>query len=514
VLDGSGDTLGSATTGSDGTFTIGDLPTGAATVVFTVPSGYLDNGTSSILDLPVTLDSIDDPDTLNVAALPVGSPTSITVTVPIDGNPPTSTGQSGVSVTITTPSGGTVTDTSGNPVDPVTTDASGTATLTDLDPGQYQVTLTGPPGFIFTSSGTDTTTVTVDTPGPTVTQGIYQLGSISGTIVDGPGGLPLAGVTVQAIDSSSTVVASTTTTSTDPFTLSGLPPGVYTLSYTAPPGYVFSGTSTTLLTTVIVQSDENLTDVTATVYPADSPTSVSGTVFVDNNGTGVPGSTNPGEAGVTVTLLDAAGDPVTDEDGDTVEPVTTDSAGEFDFPNLPAAVYTVEISQPTRLSLEGTDTSTYSTLVAAPGPFTTVDEGVYQSASVGGTVAQGGSGLAGVTVTLSDFSGDVFTATTASDGTYSITGLPVGLYFVTMTAPSGSVFQGGATATFSTITLGSDQSVSGLNATAYSGTDPTTISGTVYADNDGTDTLDSSNPVVSGATVSLTDASGDPVTDA
>src|ERR1043166_4715768 len=72
-----------------------------------------------------------------------------------DGTEP---GISGATVWLTDCSGNPVTDINGNPVAPITTGASGAYNFTNLKPGQYQVSVTLPSGYVFTQSfqGADT----------------------------------------------------------------------------------------------------------------------------------------------------------------------------------------------------------------------------------------------------------------------------------------------------------------------------------------------------------------------
>jgi len=74
-----------------------------------------------------------------------------------------------------------------------------------------------------------------------------------------------------------------------------------------------------------------------------APVSVGDTAFVDLDGNGLQDLGEPGIGGVTVALLDAAGDTVTvDADGNMIIGVTTTAPdGSYLFDNLPPGVYSV-----------------------------------------------------------------------------------------------------------------------------------------------------------------------------
>ena len=57
----------------------------------------------------------------------------------------------GASVALKDCSGNPVTDINGNPVGPIVTGASGAYNFTNLKPGQYQVVVTLPGGYVFTA---------------------------------------------------------------------------------------------------------------------------------------------------------------------------------------------------------------------------------------------------------------------------------------------------------------------------------------------------------------------------
>ncbi len=80
---------------------------------------------------------------------------------------------------------------------------------------------------------------------------------------------------------------------------------------------------------------------------APAPVSVGDYVWVDSNHDGIQGPDEHGVAGVTLTLTDAAGNPVTDIHGAAVGPTVTDASGHYFFGSLPPGTYTVHVDYST-----------------------------------------------------------------------------------------------------------------------------------------------------------------------
>ena len=195
------------------------------------------------------------------------------------------------------------------------------------------------------------------------------------------------------------------------------------------------------------------------VYAASS---LSGYVYNDTNNDGVLGSSEAGIGGVTVTLTG------TDIYGNTVLRTTTTSntsgtVGYYSFSNLAAsslAGYSITAATPTGY-MTGKATVGSVGGTAGNGSLTTnllntntnavnynfgellgsVSGNVFVDANSNAKLDTGDSGLAGVTVTLTgiDANGKSVNLTTASasDGTYSFTGLLSGTYTVTEKHPTG-----------------------------------------------------------------------------
>ncbi|EAZ89108.1 SdrD B-like domain-containing protein [Crocosphaera chwakensis] len=101
---------------------------------------------------------------------------------------------------------------------------------------------------------------------------------------------------------------------------------------------------------------------TVNVYSGTIPGSVSGTVYQDIDNDGIKDVTEPGIAGVTITLTG-----VTDEEIPVTETVVTNFTGNYSFTNLAPGTYTVTQTQPTGYK-DGIDTlGTGATTATQPG---------------------------------------------------------------------------------------------------------------------------------------------------
>jgi uncharacterized repeat protein (TIGR01451 family) len=251
--------------------------------------------------------------------------------------------------------------------------------------------------------------------------------------------------------------------------------------------------------------------------------SLSGFVYVDNNNNGVK---EPGEGpvvGVTVTLTG------TNILGNSVSLTsTTNALGAYSFANLlpsTAAGYTVSEPQPsqyangkdsigTGASVAGSQTQHGNPNILSGIVLAANNAAInYNFAEIGGSVSgtvfidsndngnlDGGEpGLGGVTVTLFTSTGvPVGTTITASNGTYSFTGLPGGGYTIVETRPNGYGFSSPTTLT--NLSLPVAGSLIGENFGNTLGS----ISGLVYVDVNNNGTRDLGEPPVSGAAITLT----------
>jgi hypothetical protein len=240
--------------------------------------------------------------------------------------------------------------------------------------------------------------------------------SIAG-LVTRPDGSALPGVKVTLRRSNNSIAGTATTDANGLYAIDGLAPGSYTVT---PSGGSGNNIFTPPSRSVTITNQNERADFTATPR-----FSISGRVTEGSAGVG----------GVTVTLS-----------GDASATTTTDPSGNYTFNNLVAGGnYTVTPSSPLF-----TFTPPSRTFNALSGSETNADFAATRLAfSVSGRVTEGGVGLSGVTVTVTKSSDNsvVATTTTASDGTYTVTGLPAGgnytitpsLAFYTFTPPNRTV---------------------------------------------------------------------------
>ncbi len=310
----------------------------------------------------------------------------------------TETGLPGVTATLynaanTTP---VTTDIAGATINPIITPGSGAYLFSNLPPGQYTVRFTAPAGYYPTITGAGTTAT--DSNGLTAQSAVLTAGQSDQTLDSGfvqpvsvgdfvwldtnSDGIQdgtengLVGVTCTLFDTTGTTQVTTdiagatinpiTTTGTGAYLFSNLPPGQYTVKFTAPAGYypTITGAGTTAtdsnglsaLSAVLASGQSDLTLDSGFVQPV----SVGNFVWFDINIDGIQNGTEPGVAGAIVTLYDATNTtPVTTNiAGATINPIITTGTGAYLFNNLPPGQYTVHFTAPS---------DHVATLVNAPG---------------------------------------------------------------------------------------------------------------------------------------------------
>ena len=440
-------------------------------------------------------------------------------------------------------------DADGTVVATTTTDADGTYSFDKLPAGTYSIKVVqdGPIASLEQTGDPDATKdnasepITLNNDNPSTTDvnfGYVNNNSLSGTVYrddsrngDQDGTEPgYSGVTVQLLDASGNVVATTTTDANGAYSFSKLPDGTYSVK---------------------VVKDGELADTEQTEDPdankdnasepvtlgEDNPTkdnidfgyvpdySIHGLVYRDGDRNEMHGATEKGYANQTVELRD--------KDGKVVATTTTDANGAYSFSKLPAGDYTVKVVKDGALTDLDQTEDPDSTKDSASGVIslsndhrteTDVNFGYIANNSINGTIYRDGDRdgkkgdtegrYSGVTVQLLDKDGKVIaTTTTNKDGKYSFEHLPDGTYSVKV------VKDGVLTDTDQTgdpdnkldnasepITLNEDNPTKGDVDFGY--VPNNTITGTVYRDDNRDKTIDGDEPGLERVSVQLLDEDG------
>ncbi|HEX9765675.1 MAG TPA: SdrD B-like domain-containing protein [Nitriliruptorales bacterium] len=444
-----------------------------------------------------------------------------------------------------------------------TATSGGAVTFSALDPGTYftdvdeaQVALQVSGAVLRT--GNDPQAVVVTSGAATdVDVGYYSPVSIGDLVwedLDGDGiyepgaGEPTVdGVVVNLRDDEGGVLATDTTGSVNPgeYAFAGLVPGAYEIEFVLPLGYVFSprdqGSDDTLDSDadpadgrtglVTYASGDTTSDVDAGVYRRGS---IAGRVWDDLDADSLdepadPTNPEPGVAGLTVNLLDGAGNPLP------VAPATTAADGSYGFSDLDPGDYIVEVVlDPGRVFSPQVDDSdvdpadgrsdvvTITSDLAVMG----VDAGTYEPVSLSGrlwvdtdgdgTQNDGATGVAGETVAITG-PGGPYSVVTGADGQWDTSGLGVdlapGSYTIDYPVPAGAfVF---TAADQGDDDLDSDVDASGqVSVSLLSGEssdvdagvyEPVTIGDLVWTDVDGDGVFTAVDSGLNGVTVELLD---------
>ena len=354
----------------------------------------------------------------------------------------------------------------GNVVATTKTDADGNYSFTGLDAGTYTVKVTkagdiaeltqteDPDGTKDNASGA--ITLNADNPvRENVNFGYIKKHAISGTVyldqnrdkTKNTGDIDLSGVTVKLLDKDGNVVATTTTDANGNYSFTGLNDGTYTVQVDKtgpladkeqtedPSGKTDSRSQAITFT----RSDPDVINVNFG-YAEDY--TVSGTVYYDKDRSESLNNSEPGFDGITVNLLG--------EDGQVVATTTTKADGTYSFSKLPAGKYTVKVEPSDLLKKleqtedpDGTKDNTSGVVqVNHDNPSVknvnfgyatnyTIKGTVYRDADRSESLEDGEKLYQGVTVDLLDTDGNVVaTTTTDAKGAYAFTNLEEGTYKV------------------------------------------------------------------------------------
>ncbi|HKH43124.1 MAG TPA: SdrD B-like domain-containing protein [Thermoanaerobaculia bacterium] len=184
----------------------------------------------------------------------------------------------------------------------------------------------------------------------------------------GEPGIP--SVTIELRNSSGTLISTTITGSNGLYSFYNLPAGTYTVTVVAStlpagtvPTYDLDGTATPNTAGAVLTSGQNRTDVD---FGYRGTASLGDRVWLDYDIDGVQDTGENGINGVTVQLLDAA--------GNVIASAVTSGDGNYTFPNLLAGTYKVKVISSTlpagavqTYDLDGTGTAHIATVTVAGG---------------------------------------------------------------------------------------------------------------------------------------------------
>ncbi len=147
-------------------------------------------------------------------------------------------------------------------------------------------------------------------------------------------------VTVQLRNAANAVVDQDTTDADGAYGFAGVTAGTYTVVQADLPSYASTTPNIVEVTLTASQTvTVNFGDLRRQSATAPGRGFVWGFVLEDTNDNGLPDAGETGLANFTVTLFDESGNAVGD-------PVVTDANGFFEFPEVPAGIYTVKASPP------------------------------------------------------------------------------------------------------------------------------------------------------------------------
>ncbi len=375
--------------------------------------------------------------------------------------------------------------------------SSGVYTLSDVAPGSYALRPVLPSGLVVTNPSSGFYSITV-TAGQTLSGKNFGIGSgtvttggsVSGTVFSDANSNGIKDSTEAGLSGISVYVdsnwngrldageKSTSTNASGAYTLSSISPGTYAIRSVVPSGSTLvspsSGYSQVTISNGSALSGKNFAIHSGTVTAGGS---VSGTVFSDANSNGIKDGTEAGLSGISVYVdsnwngrLDAG-----------EKSTTTNASGAYTLSSISAGTYAIRSVVPSGSTLVS-PSSGYSQVTISNGSaltgknfaihggsaqtLGTVSGTVFRDTNRNGKLDAGETGLAGYVIFLdTNFNGvrdaSEKSTTSASNGTYSLTGIAAGGYNVTIVLGISTIISPSSKYWWTNIAAG--QTVSGKN---------------------------------------------------
>jgi hypothetical protein len=487
--------VNTTTTDTSGNYTIGNVGPGVYSIQVTEPSGYV--VTTGVTALATTSGD-------NVTGLNVGEFQTVTLGGEVFGDLNGDGTLNGADAGL---AGWTVDLIDGGNQTVATTDSSGDFSFTGVGPGSFTIKVVSQSGYLATTANVKNVSTISGQNQTTFDFGQFQTVSLSGEVysdVNSNGQLDsgepgLVGWTVQLLNSANHVIATTTTDASGDFAFSGVGPGTHTIDEVVQTGYI--ETTSPVTVTLATTSGQNVSGLNFGDFQVES---LSGKVFTDTNGNGSLDSGEQALASVTVALLDSA--------NHTIATAVTGANGLYAFTIDAPGSYSVQEVVPSGYELTDPVGGSYSESLSNGQAISGLNFGNFQTVSLqgevyadnngNGTLDGGEPGLAGWSVQLIDSANQVVnTTTTSSSGSYTFSTVGAGVFTIQVVPPSGYV---ATSPTTLSLTTSSGQNLTGNNFGEFS---PVTLSGEVFADNNGDGALDNSESGLSGFTVNLLNSS-------
>jgi hypothetical protein len=413
---------------SDGTYTIGEIPTGSYRVEFS-GTGYLDqwynNENSFSTSNAVAVVAPNTTPNIN-AVLSVGGGISGTVT------DASLVGIANVTVYVY--------DSNDNYVASGVTASDGTYAIAGIPTGSYAVYFFPLPGSIYESQwysnensfcSANMVAVTAPNTTPNINAVLAAGGSISGQVTNASA-VGIAGVYVDVYDGNDNFVSSGTTASDGTYTVGSIPTGSYS---------VYFSVYNSIYVSQWYKNESSF--ASANMVAVTAPNTTPNINAVLAVGGGISGQvTNASAVGIANVEVD-----VYDSTDNFITSGFTASDGTYTLIGIPTGSYKVNFAPYSSIyvgqwySNQSSFASANTVAVTAPNTTPAISAMLAVGGSIYGTVTNASTaGIANVEVSVYDNNDDyIASGLTASDGTYTVSGIPTGSYKVNF-SPNNSVY--------------------------------------------------------------------------